>query len=248
VRAAELAGYVDVPVIIKTNLSDAEAKLFVTETNLMQRAFSDLSHSEKALSLAQHYEMLKRQGKQKDVLNEIESLLTPNDSGVQIEHLKSRDKMGSEYGLSATNVTRYIRISKLNSGLLEQLDNGKLGFNPAYQISFIEDSILQIQIAELIQNGSKVDLKKSEQLRKYFANGNLTNKMVARILSNNDSPKSKSFKIRAEIIERFFEDDLPDCEIEGIIVTALQFYNDNRQDVVNNDDSDYDDDSEYGDD
>ena len=74
VNAAQRAGLTFVPVIIKEGLSDDEAKLIVTETNLVQRSFSDLSHSERAIALKQHMEVVRKQGKRSDLIDEIERL------------------------------------------------------------------------------------------------------------------------------------------------------------------------------
>ena len=68
-NAAKIAGFTKGPVIIKENLSCDEAVLIVTETNLRQRSFTDMSHSERAYCLAQHYEVLKSQGKRSDLLD-----------------------------------------------------------------------------------------------------------------------------------------------------------------------------------
>jgi len=240
VNAAREAGFKEVPVIIRNDLTDAEAKLFVTETNLMQRSFADLSHSERALSLAQHYEAMKCQGKRNDLIGEIESLLNPQKSSSEIQtktKRRSDAEIGDKYGLSRDKVAKYIRLSKLIPTLLELLNDGKIAFNPAYQLSFIEDNILQNQIAEFIQNGSKVDLKKSEQLKECFAKGNLTSKKVEQIISGDDLPKRKPFKISAEIINKYFKHCQSDEEIEKLIIAAMEFYNDedDEEDEYGND-------------
>lgn len=75
VEAAKFAGLETVPAIIRNDINDDEALLIVTETNLIQRSFSDLSHSEKAAALAVHHEAVKSQGKRTDLINDIEILL-----------------------------------------------------------------------------------------------------------------------------------------------------------------------------
>lgn len=72
VNAGKIAGLTKCLVIIKENLSYEDAVLIVTETNLRQRSFDDLSPSEKAYCLKQHYEAIKCQGKRNDLLNEID--------------------------------------------------------------------------------------------------------------------------------------------------------------------------------
>jgi len=80
-NAAELAGLSEVPIIIKEGLSDEEARLIVTETNLVQRSFTDLSHSERAVALKTHMDAIKAQGKRTDIINEVNKLLNADKYG-----------------------------------------------------------------------------------------------------------------------------------------------------------------------
>ncbi len=167
-NAALLAGLSKGPVIIKENLTYDEAVLIVTETNLRQRSFGDMSHSERAYCLAQHYEALKSQGRRNDLLDEIEMLLNPHESRenptsseVQTK-LRSDTKIGQEYGLSRDKVAKYIRISKLIEPLIGKVDTGEIPFLAAYDLSFIEDGDRQRQIAGLMESDNyRVDMPKA---------------------------------------------------------------------------------------
>jgi len=236
VNAARLVGLDVIPVLIKNNLSDEEAILIVTETNLQQRSFSELSHSERAICLAQHYAAMKCQGRRNDLINEIETLM---DTSSQLG-TKSRtdEKIASENGLSKNTVARYIRISALIPSLLLYLDVGKIAFLTAYQLSFIEDENSQNRIAEYVQSGYKVDMKKAEILREYYENGDLTDETISQVLSCKNPTERKSFKLSAEILDGFFNAEQGKNEIEQIIINALQFYyasfqNDNCENECN---------------
>ena len=235
-NAARLAGLDKGPVIIKENLTYEEAVLIVTETNLRQRSFGDMSHSERAYCLAQHYQALKSQGRRNDLLAEIEILLNPHESNknetcAQIEHkLKSRDKIGKEYGLSHAKVARYIRLAELNAKLLERVDTGEIAFLAAYDLSFIEDTKKQQQIAELIElDNYKVDMKKAELLRSYFESGKLNETTAMQILSGEKTGKPKSnkpqpFKVKPAVITKYFTKGQSVREIEDTIEKALALY------------------------
>lgn len=99
VNAGRLAGLTTGPVIVKENLTQEDAVLIVTETNLRQRSFADLSHSERAYCLAQHYDAMKSQGKRNDLLQEIEMLLNTHDSNVSntCAELRGVDKVPPIY-------------------------------------------------------------------------------------------------------------------------------------------------------
>lgn len=235
-NAAQLAGLTQGPVIIRENLTNDEAVLIVTETNLRQRSFADMSHSERAYCLAEHYEALKSQGKRNDLLAEIETLLNPheikeNETSAEVQHrLKSRDKIGQEYGLSRDKVAKYIRLAKLVTDLMEQVDTGEIAFLAAYDLSFVEDTAKQQQIAGLMESDSyKVDMKKAELLRSYYETGKLTDTAIVQILSGEKTRKPKSnkpqpVKVKPAVITKYFTPQQTAKEIEETIEKALAFY------------------------
>ena len=237
VNAARIAGLTRGPVVVKTDLTDEDAVLIVTETNLRQRSFSDLSHSERALCLSQHYEAMKCQGRRTDLISEIETLLKPHGDSVQgtsaqVEHkLKSRDKLGKDYGLSRANVARYIRLATLNADLLSFVDSGEIAFLAAYDLSFIENADKQSAIAETIKNGCKVDMKMAALLREYYEKNKLTEKAILQIMSGektgkprHSGAKPKAFSLKPAVVGKYFTAEQTKSEIEQIIDTALSLY------------------------
>lgn len=240
-NAAMLAGLEKGPVIIKENLTHDDAILIVTETNLRQRSFGDMSHSERAYCLSQHYEALKSQGKRTDILAEIETLLNTHDTGdsdtcAQVEHkLKSRDKISDEYGLSRAKVARYIRIANLVDDLISKVDTGEIAFLAAYDLSFVEDSDKQQRIADFMEYDSyKLDMKKAELLREYYDKSALSDKTIVQILSGEKTRKPKSdkpkpVKIKPAVITKYFIAGESPKEIEDTIDKALALYFENQQ-------------------
>lgn len=247
VNAARIAGITKVPVIIKTKLTPAEATLIVTETNLRQRSFADLCHSERAFCLAEHYNALKSQGKRNDLLNEIEMLLKPHDSEVpetctQVGNkLKSLDKIGENYALSRNSIARYIRLAELILPLLKLVDSDEIKLTPAYELSFIENTDLQQQIFNCMQSESfKLDMKKAELLREYYENKKLTEQTIHQILSGEKlkkpkSPKKPQVKIKQSVISKYFTEQQGQKEIEETIEKALEMYfsQKDRKEVLN---------------
>lgn len=240
-NAARLAGLSKGPVIVREHLTYDEAVLIVTETNLRQRSFGDMSHSERAYCLAQHYEALKSQGRRNDLLDEIEMLLNPHESGenqtsVQLEQkLESREKVGQEYGLSASKVGRYIKIASLIEPLLMRVDTGEIAFLAAYDLSFIEDTDRQGQIADLMESDNyKVDMKKAGLLRNYYEAGKLDDTSIVQILSGEKTRKPKSskpqpFRVKPAVITKYFTAGESAREIEDTIDRALALYFENQR-------------------
>lgn len=241
VTAAKLAGFDKVPAIIKENLDDEEAVLIVTETNLQQRSFTDLSHSERAFCLTQHYEALKQQGKRNDILNEIKMLINADEidneetSSEFQTKLRTDEKLGNEYNLSRDKVARYIRISKLIKYFLDKLDENKMNFSAAYLLSYLPKEEQEILQKILEDTNYKIDIKKSEQIKKYSKNGNLTSDKIILILSGQlekKIKKEKSFKIKPKIINKYFNPQEDKKNIENIIDKALELYFKNSEKEV----------------
>jgi ParB family chromosome partitioning protein len=239
VNAAKQAGLTEIPAIIKTNLSDDEARLIVTETNLIQRSFADLSHSERAVSLKMHMDAIKSQGKRNDLINEINELLNidktdENGTCVQVEHkLKSRDKTADKYGLSNTNVFRYIRLSNLKDGLLNLVDSGEISFVSAVSLSYLSEemqSYLDSFLSDKKNNVNyKINMKKAEHLRELFENGKLDEERMEKVLKGeydtklNELKSPTSFRLKNKILKKYFPGwRLNDVEEE--IIKAIEFY------------------------
>ena len=113
------AGLDTAPVIIKHNLSDDEAWVYVIETNLIQRSFADMLPSEKAAVLNMQHSKMFSQGKRTDIINELEILSNPHDSKENgtcsqvANKSKSIAKIGDTYSLYKDTVARYLRVHQL---------------------------------------------------------------------------------------------------------------------------------------
>ena len=114
---------------MKVGLSEAEAYVYVIETNLMQRSFTDLLPSEKAAVMAAHYDKVCCQGKRNDIIRELQILsgADPDDTCCHNGNkLKSLDVIASEYGFSSRNAARYLRINHLIQPFKNLMDENKI--------------------------------------------------------------------------------------------------------------------------
>lgn len=233
VNAARLAGLTKGPVVIKENLDHAEAVLIVTETNLRQRSFDDLTFSEKAFCLKQHYDAIKCQGKRNDLLREIEELVNPHEmgkNGTSLENPKKSDAgaaVSEEYGLSRDRIARYLRIATLAAPLLECLDARTLGFEAAYDISFVKAEMQPLMAQLITDGGCRIDTKKSALLHDYARKGKLTEELLRQVITDEKAKKPKNtqpIKIKDTVISRFFDGGQSRKEIEETIIKALELY------------------------
>jgi len=221
VQAARAAGIDSVPAIVRTGLTEEEAMLIVTETNLMQRSFADLKHSERAIVLAAHYEAMKKKaGYRSDLIAEIEEL-----SGAPLGHRsKTRDKIGEKYNLGKTTVARYLRISKLISKLQERLDKGDIGMRVAEAVSFLNVEN-QNELEKELSMGKKINIKQANMLKKKSKNGELTKDSIIEIMNYFKTDlKVKPVKLSEELLTKYFRAEQSTNEIEEIINEALEKY------------------------
>ena len=225
VAAAREAGLKEVPVIIRNNLTDEEALLIVTETNLIQRSFADLKHSERAVALSIHYEaMKKKSGYRSDLLAEIEKLTcAPLGHG-----LRTRDKLGEQYNLGKTTVARYLRINKLIPALKERLDSDDFGMRAAEALSYLRIEEQDI-IENLLATGTKIKITQADTLKAESGKGELTLGKISKILSSDYPPrKVKPVKLSGQLLERYSLQEKSPEDVEKIIIEALEQYFSNQ--------------------
>ncbi|WP_243136981.1 ParB N-terminal domain-containing protein [Alkaliphilus serpentinus] len=233
VNAAKEAGLTEIPTVIKEGLTEEEATLIVTETNLMQRSFSELAHSERATVIATRHHAMKSQGVRNDLLDEIETLskapdLAQDETCGPLDHkLKTRDKLGEEYGLSPRSITRYIRLNHLNNGLKDLVDEGKIAMRAGVDLSYLSEDNQEMVEAIISEDTFKVDMKKAALIRRYERESKLNWNTAQKIISGDmlkSTGKVKPFKLQPTIISKYFNPNDDKKAIEKTIEKALDFY------------------------
>lgn len=224
VNAARLVGITAIPSIIKEHISDDEAKWIVTESNLMQRSFSDMNYSERAVVLYEHHKMLSCQGKRMDLIQEINKLYDQETLGQFGKKLGSREKVGKEFCLSPRTVSRYLRIYKLDNTLKELLDKEIIAFTVAESISYLRVQEQQM-IAELIQElNIKISIKQAEELRTLSKDSEITMEILREILGRKKKKAiTTTIRLETKLFEKYFNNKSKD-EISLIVANALKEY------------------------
>lgn len=177
-NAAKLAGLKEIPAIVKTDLSEEEAYVYVIETNLMQRSFSDLAISEKAAVLKARYEKGSCQGKRNDILNEIARLEGKSSdvtSGHCDQKLTTRDAIGKEYELSGSSVGRLLKLNDLIKPFKDMVDRGALYTKVALQLAFLPENEQTMVYEIMKEKKTKITIEMVMKLRSH--SGALTEAM-----------------------------------------------------------------------
>lgn len=220
-NAAKLAGIKEIPAIVKTDLSEEEAYVYVIETNLMQRSFSDLAISEKAAVLKARYEKEACQGKRNDILEEIarmEGKEVPVTYGHGDQRLNTRDMIGKEYELSGSSVGRLLKLNDLIKPFKDMVDRGALYTKVALQLAFLPENEQAMVYEIMKEKKTKITIEMVMKLRSH--SGALTEAMVKRYLSK-EPIKKKCYKVPARIVEKYFEGMDPN-QVDSIVEQALE--------------------------
>lgn len=220
-NAAKLVGLKEIPAIVKIDLSEEEAYIYVIETNLMQRLFSDLLISEKAAVLKARYEKGACQGKRNDILKEIAKLegktLDDTTCGHGDHKLKTRDSIGKEYELSGSSVGRLLKLNDLIKPFKDMVDRGALYTKVALQLAFLPEEEQDMVFRVMNEEKTKITSEMVVNLRSH--SGSLTEAKIKRYLSKN-TIKKKCYKVPARIVEKYFEGMDPNT-VDSIVEQAL---------------------------
>ena len=219
-NAAKLVGLKEIPAIVKTDLSEEEAYVYVIETNLMQRSFSDLLISEKAAVLKARYEKESCQGRRNDIIEEIARL-----EGKEVEvtrghgdhRLKTRDTIGKEYELSGSSVGRLLKLNDLIKPFKDMVDRGALYTKVALQLAFLPEEEQNMVFRVMNEEKTKITSEMVANLRSH--SGSLTEAKIKRYLSKNPI-KKKCYKVPARIVEKYFKGMDPNT-VDSIVEQAL---------------------------
>lgn len=152
-----------VPVRVLENISDEEAELIVSETNMQQRSISDLLPSEKAFVIATYYNAEKKQGRRTDLIEKVNNII--ND-GNNIELMTGQEKAKSEFNLSAVSIAKYNRVNTLTDEVKEKLDNGEIDVDTSYNLSFRGAEEQHLILSYMDEKKVKLNKKKSETIKK----------------------------------------------------------------------------------
>ena len=224
-NAARLAGLTEIPAIVKEDLPDAEAYVYVIETNMLQRSFNDLSISERIAVLAERYDKVCGTKKRAEILEELQAL---NGGGGHDVHqqAKSREIIGKELGMTGRHMARYVRCKELIPEFKGMLDDGSLSMVAAVELSYLPEEEQAAVKKVMDQNCIKLKADKAGELRK--AAGSLSEGEAQKILGVDqpvkpDAEKPVSVKLPARLYSRYFS-DVAAKDVQGILEEALELY------------------------
>ena len=208
-KACELAGIEEMPVIVR-NMDRDESIIFMVDSNLQRER---LLPSEKAFSYKMKLDAMKRQGKRNDLT-----------SVPMAQKLTSRELLAEKSGESQDQVRRYIRLTELTPDLLKMVDEGKIAFRPAVELSYLSK---EEQTSLLMTMESEVctpSLAQAIKIKKFSQEGRLNDDVILSILSEEKPNQKEVYKLPKERLDKYFPKGTPSEKVEEIICKALELY------------------------
>ena len=214
-RACELAGVKQIRFIVK-NLSDDEATILMVDSNIQRE---EILPSEKAFAYKMKLNAMKHQGKKIDIDEEETS--TP-----VVAKLRTDEILGEEVGESRENIRRYIRLTELIPELLEEVDNKRIAFRPAVELSYLSDENQYVVLNKLEYDDISPSLSQAIVLKKMQQEGTITEEKIEELLDK-EKPNQKEFiKIHNEKIDRYIPTKVKETgNVEDFIILCVQEHN-----------------------
>lgn len=209
-KACELSGLERVPAEIK-ELSRDEAIILMVESNLQR---SIILPSEKAFSYKMRLEAMKRQGQRTDLT------LSP----VGTKSGRSSEVITAETGDSRNQIYRYIRLTELIPELLDMVDENKIAFRPAVELSYLTEAEQHNLLNSISYNDATPSLPQAIRLKEFSKAGKLSAEVIEAILGEEKPNQKEKISFKAERLRPYIPSTVPLEKTEDYIIKALEYY------------------------
>lgn len=207
--ACKALGIEFIPAIVR-EMSREEAVIAMVDSNLQRE---HILPSEKAFAYKMKLEALKCQGKRTD--------LTSDPVGPKF---RSNAELSASSEDSVTQIKRYIRLTELVPELLELVDDDRMAFRPAVEISYLTEDEQRDLVETIDSEDCTPSLSQACRMKKLSQEGKLDMDAIFAIMTEEKANQKEKIKIPAERLDRFFERGTPQAEIEKVIIAALEDY------------------------
>ena len=205
-HAAQLAGLETLPVIVR-NMDDNAAVLLMVDSNLQRE---NILPSERAFAYKMKLEALKNQGARSD--------LTSAQLGRKLE---TADIVGQESGDSRNQVRRFIRLTNLVPELLDMVDEKKIAFNPAVELSYLDESQQRDFLEAMDASQNAPSLSQAIRIKKLAQQGEFDYDAVYNIMNEEKKSELDTVTIKNETLRKYFPRNYTPRQMESIIIKLL---------------------------
>lgn len=213
-RGCEMAGLQTMPVIIR-DLDDDAAVLVMVDSNIQRE---ELLPSERAFAYKMKLEALKHQGARSDLT-----------SLQVVGKLEMADVVGQNACESGRQVQRYIRLTELISELLDMVDERKLAFNPAVEVSYLKQDEQRMLLEAMDAEQTTPSLSQAQRLKKFSQEGRLTEEAMSAIMGEEKKSDMDKVTLRSYTLRRYFPKSYTPKQMEQTIIRLLDVWQKQRQ-------------------
>jgi len=213
-KGSQLTEKEHIPCIIR-NLSDDEATILMVDSNLQRES---LLPSEKAFAYKMKLDAMKRQGQRTDLT-----------SRPVVGKLESSEIIGVETGGSGRQIQRFIRLTELIYPLLQMVDEKKIAFRPAVELSYLPHAQQQLMLKTMEELQSTPSLSQAQRMKKCSQEGRLTGDVMYVVLSEEKPNQVEKIKVPVNRIKKLIPKGYTERQTEDLIVRLLENWCKNRQ-------------------
>ena len=204
-HAAQLAGLETLPVIVR-NMDDDAAVLLMVDSNLQRE---NILPSERAFAYKMKLEALKNQGTRSDL------------TSVQVAPKLSTEKIGEEVGMSKDNVKRYIRLTNLVPELLDMVDEKKIAFNPAVELSYLDEAQQRDFLEAMNDTQNAPSLSQAQRLKKLAQEGHFSYDVAFAVMGEEKKDELDKVVIKNDTLRKYFPRSYTPKQMEDTIIKLL---------------------------
>lgn len=213
-HAAELAGLETMPVIVR-EMDDDAAVIFMVDNNLQRES---ILPSERAFAYKMKLEALKNQGARSDL------------TSVQVgQKLTTRDKIAQEAGQSSVQVQRFIRLTNLIPELLDLVDQKKIAFNPAVELSYLKENEQRDFLEAMDDCQTTPLLSQAQRLKKLSQEGKCSYDAIFAIMGEVKKDELDKVTIKNDVLRKYFPRSYTPKQMEDTIIKLLEQWQRKRQ-------------------
>ena len=204
--AAKLAGLDTLPVIVR-QMSDDAAVILMVDSNLQRE---HILPSERAFAYKMKLDALKNQGARSDL------------TSVQVAPKLSTEKIGEEVGMSKDNVKRYIRLTNLVPELLDMVDEKKIAFNPAVELSYLDEAQQRDFLEAMNDTQNAPSLSQAQRLKKLAQEGHFSYDVAFAVMGEEKKDELDKVVIKNDTLRKYFPRSYTPKQMEDTIIKLLE--------------------------
>ena len=218
--ASELAGRDTIPCIVR-DLTDDEAVIIMVDSNLQRER---VLPSEKAFAYKMKLDAMRRQqGERTD--------LTCVPVGHKLDSKRSRELLADSSPDSNTQIQRYIRLTNLIPEILDMVDDGRIAFRPAVELSYLTEQEQSALYDTMGREDCTPSLAQAIKMKAFSRDGKLTDAVILSIMEEEKPNQKEQFRIPKERINKYFKPGTPARTMEDTIIKALDYYRKRQREI-----------------